>query len=236
VNLLFDKGNHVICRDAQPGTDKLPLSQFADGGVTSGLAAIRGQLPEARSVAMAFPHTGSTQRGQLSMNSALKLRHFRHGVMGSTICHKFLHYYSHKFLHYYSHKFLHYYSKIETGVSYEGPPDFQIGLKALKPLLLALSIVVMACVYYFMWSGRPDYFRVQSGVNFLPLNLVQIAREYSAYSDSQPLPIMLLLQHGEEKAVERIEEIYQKFQQASLSLAPKNVRLDIALFSSALLW
>jgi hypothetical protein len=91
---------------------------------------------------------------------------------------------------------------------------------ALKPFLFTLSIFVMAAVYEVMWTVRPDYFRVQSGVNFLPLNLVQIAREYSAYSDSKPLP-GTLLQQGEEKAAERIVEIYQKIQQASIALAQK---------------
>lgn len=103
---------------------------------------------------------------------------------------------------------------------------------ALKPLLLVLSIVVMAGVYYLMWSGRPDYFRVQSGVNLLPLNLVQIAREYSAYSDSKPLPDMLF-QHGEEKAVERIEEVYENLQQASVSLAQKKSDYDKRLHEDA---
>jgi hypothetical protein len=92
--------------------------------------------------------------------------------------------------------------------------------RILKPALLALSIFAMAGVYDVMWAVRPDYFRVQSGVNFLPLDLVQIAREYSAYSDKKPLPD-LLRQHGEETATKRIEDIYQKFQLASVSLVNK---------------
>lgn len=89
----------------------------------------------------------------------------------------------------------------------------------LKPMLLALSIFAMAGVYDLMWTSRPDYFRVQLGVNVLPLDLVQIARQYSAYSDKKPLPD--LPRHGEEAAAKRIEEVYQQFHLASVSLANK---------------
>ena len=89
-----------------------------------------------------------------------------------------------------------------------------------KPALLILSIFAMAGIYDLMWAARPDYFRVQTGVNFLPLDLVQIAREYSAYSDKKPLP-QFRSQQREETAIKRIEDVYQRFQQASVSLANK---------------
>ena len=96
--------------------------------------------------------------------------------------------------------------------------------RILMPGLLVVSIFAMAGVYDFMWIARPDYFRLQSGVNFLPLDLVHIAREYSAYSDNQPLPDMLP-EHGEEVATKRIEDIYQNFRLASVSLANKKADL-----------
>jgi hypothetical protein len=94
-----------------------------------------------------------------------------------------------------------------------------------KLLLLALSIFFMAGVYELQWVVRPDYFRVQSGVNFLPLDLAEIARAYSAYSDSKPLPD-LLRQRGDDTASKRIEDIYQKFRLASISLVNKKSELS----------
>ncbi len=87
-------------------------------------------------------------------------------------------------------------------------------------VILSVTVFAMAGVYELMWQAHPDYFRVQSGVNYLPLDLVQIAHEYSAYSDKKPLP-ELSSQPAQEEATRRIEEIYSKFQQASVSLANK---------------
>jgi hypothetical protein len=92
----------------------------------------------------------------------------------------------------------------------------------VKPIILVASIFVMAIVYDLMWTARPDYFRVQSGVNFLPLDLVQIARDYSAYSDAKPLPEMTGAPE-EEAAVKQIEDIYKKFQLASVALSGKKI-------------
>ena len=96
--------------------------------------------------------------------------------------------------------------------------------KLLKPFLLAASIFAMAGVYDLIWQVRPDCFRVQTGVNFLPLDLVVVARAYSAYSKSQPLPDMLG-GPGEDAAVQRIKDIYEKFRLASISLESKNAEL-----------
>lgn len=90
----------------------------------------------------------------------------------------------------------------------------------LKPtIFLALSIFAMAGLYELIWISRPDYFRVQSNVNFLPINLYQIASGYSPYTNTQPLPD--LLQEPEERAAQRIEDLYRKFQTASLTLTEK---------------
>jgi hypothetical protein len=53
-------------------------------------------------------------------------------------------------------------------------------------LFLALTFV-MAGVYELIWLNRPDYFRLQSGANILPLDLERIALAYSAYSDKKAL-------------------------------------------------
>jgi len=53
----------------------------------------------------------------------------------------------------------------------------------LKPAILVVSIFVMAGIYDLLWTARPDYFRLQSNVNFLPLDLLHIARDYSAFSN-----------------------------------------------------
>jgi hypothetical protein len=87
-------------------------------------------------------------------------------------------------------------------------------------VFLFITVLAMAGVYELMWQTRPDYFRVQSGVNYLPLDLDQIAHEYSAYSDKRPLP-ELSSQPPQEDAARQIEETYSKFQQASVSLANK---------------
>jgi ion channel len=98
--------------------------------------------------------------------------------------------------------------------------------RTIKPILLGLSIFVMAGVYELMWVARPDYFRVQSGVNVLPLELAQIALHYSAYSDKKPLP-ELPAWRGEAEAVERIEKTYQQFQLASAHLAAKESEFEV---------
>jgi Ion channel len=95
----------------------------------------------------------------------------------------------------------------------------------LKLLCLVLSVFLMAGLYFLIWMTRPDYFRVQPGVNYLPLDLVSIGREYSAYSrdrksGSPPLPSLPAL-HADEAAIKRIEDVYQQIQQASLALAKK---------------
>lgn len=97
--------------------------------------------------------------------------------------------------------------------------------RILKPAVLLLSIFVMAGVYDFIWMIRPDYFRVQAGVNFLPLDLFQIARAYSAYSNSKPLPD-LLRGPGEEAAIQRIKDIYERFRLASVALENKKAEYE----------
>jgi hypothetical protein len=97
--------------------------------------------------------------------------------------------------------------------------------RILMPVVLALSIFGMAVVYDLIWQYRPDYFRVQAGVNFLPLDLVQIAGGYSAYSDSKPLPD-LLRGPGEEAAVQKIRGIYEQFRLASVSLGNKKAEYE----------
>jgi hypothetical protein len=88
----------------------------------------------------------------------------------------------------------------------------------LKPLILVLSIFTMAEVYDLLWSVRPDWFRVQSDVNFLPLDLARAAQEYSAYSRAKPLP-EFISDKETATAAQRIEEIYQQFYLASTNLA-----------------
>jgi hypothetical protein len=89
----------------------------------------------------------------------------------------------------------------------------------LKPIIFALSIFGMAGIYNLMWIARPDYFRVQSNVNFLPMTLYQIAAGYSAYTNDTSLPD--LLQPEEDKAAQRIADIYRKVQTASIALTEK---------------
>jgi hypothetical protein len=90
----------------------------------------------------------------------------------------------------------------------------------MRIAILVLSIFVMAGVYDVMWTFRPDYFRVQPDVNFLPLDMVQIADAYSEYSNQEPISEILPHSAGQTTAT-RIEEIYRKFRPASIALARK---------------
>jgi Ion channel len=92
-------------------------------------------------------------------------------------------------------------------------------------IVLIGSIFFMAGVYDVIWNFRPDYFRVQSGVNFLPLDLVQIASAYSSYSNKEPLP-EILSQANEDASAKRIEEAYRRFQAASAALVQKKSELE----------
>jgi hypothetical protein len=65
-------------------------------------------------------------------------------------------------------------------------------IKHGKALTFAVSILLMAIVYFLVWLVRPDYFRVQQDVNFLPLDLIQMAREQDVFSDSQPIKELVI--------------------------------------------
>jgi hypothetical protein len=63
-----------------------------------------------------------------------------------------------------------------------------------------------------MWLRRPDFFRVQAGVNVFPLELHELARSYSAYTNARPLPEMLQSQMSDDEAVKGIVDVYHKIQ------------------------
>jgi len=44
------------------------------------------------------------------------------------------------------------------------------------------SILIMAALYNILWIARPDYFRIQQDVNFLPIELIQRARDENFFS------------------------------------------------------
>jgi Ion channel len=88
----------------------------------------------------------------------------------------------------------------------------------IKPAVFLLSIFLMAGVYESMWTRRPDYFRVQSGVNLLPIDLVRVARGYSVFTDKNPLPD-LLREQREDAAIKQILELYEKYRTASVLLS-----------------
>ncbi|MBB6144282.1 hypothetical protein HNQ77_002234 [Silvibacterium bohemicum] len=88
----------------------------------------------------------------------------------------------------------------------------------IPKLLLFLALTfVMAGVYELIWLNRPDYFRLQSGVNVLPLDLERIALAYSTYSDKKPLPGLTLTRDQQDSA-EKIDKVYQEFQALSVKL------------------
>jgi hypothetical protein len=115
-------------------------------------------------------------------------------------------------------------------ISRDRLPLERIAMKlTVKPLMLLSFIFLMAGVYELIWMKRPDYFRVQAGVNSLPVDLVTIARDYSAYSDkSKPLP-QILPDKAEDDAVVRIKDIYRQFQLKSVSLKEKQDKYAITL-------
>jgi hypothetical protein len=92
-----------------------------------------------------------------------------------------------------------------------------------KPASFVISIVLMAGVYEAIWTGRPDYFRVSPDVNFLPIDLIEIARAYSGVTSDKPLPNLLRPQ--DESAIEKIKSLYQSAQTASVRLAEKQKEL-----------
>jgi hypothetical protein len=50
------------------------------------------------------------------------------------------------------------------------------------------TIVLMAVIYQIIWASRPDYFRVQTDVNFLPLDLIKFVFVYDPGSDTAAIP------------------------------------------------
>jgi hypothetical protein len=60
-----------------------------------------------------------------------------------------------------------------------------------KLFLFILMTSLMAVVYDMIWKARPDYFRLQEGLNVLPLELERISEAYSAYSDKNRYPCFL---------------------------------------------
>ena len=79
--------------------------------------------------------------------------------------------------------------------------------KYWKPSLLLVTIFLMAGIYNILWIARPDYFRIQQDVNFLPLDLVQAVR-----GDKSMLP---LVNTSDGSAVKAIQDIYAQFLMAA---------------------
>jgi hypothetical protein len=96
-----------------------------------------------------------------------------------------------------------------------------------KPVVLAISIFTMAGIYQVIWEARPDYFRVSADVNFLPLDLVEAGRAYSAFDGDKPLPD--LSKSHQESAVENIKSIYRNAQTASVQAMEMQQQLSRAL-------
>jgi hypothetical protein len=97
--------------------------------------------------------------------------------------------------------------------------------KPLRELFLFIIMTaVMAVVYDMIWRVRPDYFRLQEGLNVLPLELERISEAYSAYSNKDPLPV-LRENSGAQVAAKKIESIYREFQSASVMLIADSAEL-----------
>jgi hypothetical protein len=93
-----------------------------------------------------------------------------------------------------------------------------------KLFLFILMTSLMAVVYDMIWKARPDYFRLQEGLNVLPLELERISEAYSAYSDKNPLPVFP--EHGREQVeAKKIESVYRAFQAASVKLIADSAEL-----------
>ncbi len=88
-----------------------------------------------------------------------------------------------------------------------------------KPAAFGASIFAMAGLYQAIWTARPDYFRVSADVNFLPLDLIETARQYSPLKKDGPLPE--LPKPPQESTIEKIKSIYQNVQKASMQTAEK---------------
>jgi hypothetical protein len=90
----------------------------------------------------------------------------------------------------------------------------------LLPSAFAISILLMAGLYDLMWAERPDYFRIQPEVNFLPIDLYNTARAYSPYKDHDTIPNVL---HSttQEDAAKVIVDLYTQLQKISADISEK---------------
>jgi len=86
-----------------------------------------------------------------------------------------------------------------------------------KLALFLLLTFLMAGIYDVIWTLRPDYFRLQAGLNLLPLELERISKAYSAYSDKKPVP-PFPEDGAEQTAAKKIESVYRLFQASSVKL------------------
>jgi hypothetical protein len=85
-----------------------------------------------------------------------------------------------------------------------------------KPIVFMVWLFAMAGVYDLIWQARPDYFRVTQNVNFLPIDLVQIARSYSDFAGDRPLPDYL--NPDDQSAILKIRSLYDQAQKLTTKL------------------
>ncbi|MEA2879881.1 MAG: hypothetical protein QOF14_5077 [Hyphomicrobiales bacterium] len=88
----------------------------------------------------------------------------------------------------------------------------------------------MAGVYFTVWLVRPDYFRVQQDVNFLPLDLIQMAREQDVFSGAQPINELLI--PDETKVVANLRSTLDTINALSTTISSK--RESVAALSKAI--
>lgn len=92
-----------------------------------------------------------------------------------------------------------------------------------KSIALAVQVVGMAFVYQQIWEWRPDYFRVESKLNDLPLDLYAAARSYSVTS-GRPLP--QFTDPDVDAAVARIRGAYRDLQARTAVIDGERRALD----------
>ncbi|MGF0540393.1 ion channel [Agrobacterium sp. ES01] len=100
--------------------------------------------------------------------------------------------------------------------------NFKLAKSNILAALYIFSILFFALVYFAIWSIRPDYFRVQQDVNFLPIDLLEATWSLPVNEDPASLISPNL---SADAASIKIKGLLLDFQAQALALSEKQGKL-----------